>query len=115
MITINKICGSGFQKINKVNNATLNFTRNYQKPGKDKVNLRPYHVIHNETLKHVYGIDSNIEDEKILKYIIPAINDFCEINNNYKLFKGLVLEETSLNIKNCLYIDSTKFGTGYTV
>ena len=71
----------------------------------DNVQVRSYSDVINEKLQNVYGIKSDIKDERILKNILPAIEDFCKINNDKELFKGLNIgeyyDEDNKNIFEC--------------
>ena len=80
-------------KYNIFNNSQTDVFQSFGSISKKTANIKQKNI----ELKTKYGIKSDIKNPKILNNIETAINDFCRINNNKKLFEGLETSERELN------------------
>lgn len=83
----------------------------------DKVsfNKNPCEII-NERLKEKYSIDSNINNPTLLGYIFQAVEDFCSLNHNNKMFDRLELRYGVVDDKDVLFVPVEDYDTGqYTI
>ncbi len=53
----------------------------------------------NSKLKNIYGIKSDIKDKTLLGKIYSVVQEFCELNENDKLFNNLTIQTRNLPAK----------------